>query len=100
MVASREGEIDLAQSLLVSPRPYDDCASGAGLIAESGWKLTAPCGASDGVKRPRCFQARFDAGGVGDVDAKTSPVFDPADTMSCRAKARLRLRARARRWRR
>src|SRR5271155_1489081 len=29
-------------SLLATPRPYDDCADVAGLISDSGWKLTAP----------------------------------------------------------
>src|SRR5271163_987532 len=70
-------------SLLAMPRPYDDCADVAGLISDSGWKLTAPAAQATASSGPAALRPATMLAGSA-MSIRMSPVFDPAEMMSWR----------------
>ena len=71
-------------SLLIRPRPYGDCASGAGAIAASGGKLTLPAAQTTASSGPAASRPATMLAGSA-MSMRIAPDFEPAATMSWRA---------------
>ena len=73
-------------SLLASPNPYADFSSRRGLDRRQRKPVDVAGGAGDRVERPRRLHARYDAGGIGDVDADVARLRSGGDDVVARRK--------------